>query len=165
MIMPLELPHTAGCLVCGPGNTKGLRLRLFVDPHTGIVQTQFSPGREHIGFEGVTHGGVLAAVLDEVMVWAASWAGKRFCLCGEMNVRYRQKAQIGKPLTCSARVEVKRSKLISTSAEALDAEGKIIATATGKYVPLTREENLEFVRTFINDHATAAAAEMIRRGM
>ena len=162
--MPFELPHTAGCLVCGPGNTKGLRLKLFVDPQTGIVETRFSPGLEHIGFEGVTHGGAIAAVLDEVMVWAASWAGKRFCLCGEMNVRYRQKAEIDKPLTCRARVELSRSKLISTSAEALDSAGKIVATATGKYVPLSAEENAQFVGTFISDPETAAAAEMMRRG-
>ena len=162
--MPLELPHTAGCLVCGPGNTKGLRLRLFVDPNTGVVRTDYSPAREHIGFEGVTHGGAIAAVLDEVMVWAASWAGKRFCLCGELNVRFRQKAEVGQPLICSAKVESSRSKLISTSGEALDSAGKIVATATGKYIPLPPEENLQFIRTFLDDPETAAAAEMIRRG-
>jgi acyl-coenzyme A thioesterase PaaI-like protein len=163
--MPLELPHTAGCLVCGPGNNKGLRLKLFVDPETGIVQTQFAPGKEHIGFQGVTHGGVLAAVLDEVMVWAATWAGKRFCLCGEMNVRFRQKAEIDQPLRCSARVELTRSKLISTTGEALDSAGRIVATATGKYVPLTDAENREFMRTFVSDPSTSAAAEMMRGGV
>jgi acyl-coenzyme A thioesterase PaaI-like protein len=163
--MSLELPHTAGCLVCGPGNNKGLRLKLFVDPGTGVVETKFAPGKEHIGFQGVTHGGVLAAVLDEVMVWAASWAGKRFCLCGEMSVRFRQKAEIDQPLTCTARVEVNRSKLISTVGEARDPAGRIVATATGKYIPLTREENQEYVRTFVSDPETVAAAEMMRGGV
>jgi acyl-coenzyme A thioesterase PaaI-like protein len=163
--MSLELPHTAGCLVCGPGNNKGLRLKLFVDPETGVVQTQFAPAKEHIGFEGVTHGGVLAAVLDEVMVWAATWSGKRFCLCGEMNVRFRQKAQIGVPLACSARVDLSRSKLISTTAEARNSAGRVVATATGKYIPVTREENREFVGTFVSEPATAAASEMMRSGV
>jgi len=160
--MPLELPHTAGCLVCGPGNAKGLRLHLHVDPQTGIVQTRFAPGAEHIGFAGMAHGGVLAAVFDEAMVWAASWAGKRFCVCGEMNVRFRRKAPVGHELIFRARVESSRAKLIATSAEAVDAHGVIVAAATGKYVPIPREENHQFVRTFVSDPATAAAAEMMQ---
>jgi acyl-coenzyme A thioesterase PaaI-like protein len=160
--MPLELPHTAGCLVCGPGNAKGLRLHLHVDPQTGIVQTRFAPEAEHIGFEGMAHGGVLAAVFDEAMVWAASWAGKRFCVCGEMSVRFRRKAQVGHMLIFRARVESRRAKLIATSAEAVDAHGAIVAAATGKYVPIPRDVNHQFVRTFVSDPATAAAAEMMR---
>jgi len=163
--MSLELPHTAGCLVCGPGNPKGLRLQLFVDPPTGVVRTRFAPAREHIGFEGVAHGGVIATVMDEVMVWAASWAGKRFCLCGEMSVRFRQRAEVGQPLVCTARVEIVRSRFISTTAEAADESGRIFATAAGKYVPLSDEANGDFIRTFIDDSATAETARLMRSGV
>ncbi len=162
--MPIELPHTAGCLVCGPGNPRGLRLQLFVDPETGIVHTRFATKIEYIGFEGVAHGGVIATVMDEVMVWAASWSGKRFCLCGEMRVRYRRRAEVGQPLIFSAQVESSRSKLISTIAGAADESGRVIATATGKYVPLSDEDNRNFIRTFVADPATAATAELMRRG-
>src|ERR1700728_1004268 len=117
---PLELPHTTGCVACGPGNPRGLHLRLFVDPRSGIVHTHFTPAAEHIGFAAMAHGGVMAIVLDEVMVWAASWGNKRFCVCGEMNVRFRQKAVVGGPLKFSARVEFSRSRLIATSGEAVD---------------------------------------------
>jgi acyl-coenzyme A thioesterase PaaI-like protein len=162
--MPLELPHTAGCLVCGPGNPKGLRLQLFVDPATGIVRTRFVPSAEHIGFEGVAHGGIIATVMDEVMVWAASWTGKRFCLCGEMSVRFRHRAEVGMPLLCTARIESVRLKLISTTGEAADESGRIIATATGKYVPLSDEGNHNFIQTFIDNPATAETAQLMRRG-
>lgn len=162
--MPLELPHTAGCLVCGPGNAKGLRLKLFVDPETGIVQTRFRAGVEHIGFEGMAHGGVIAAMMDEAMVWAASWSGKRFCLCGEMSVRFRRRAEVGHTLVCTARVESARSKLIATIAEAADETGQTIATASGKYVPLGDEDNRNFIRTLLDDPATAATADRMRRG-
>jgi uncharacterized protein (TIGR00369 family) len=162
--MSLELPHTAGCLVCGPGNLKGLRLKLFVDPETGVVQTRFVTLKEHIGFEGVAHGGVIATVLDEVMVWAASWTGKRFCLCGEMSVRYRHRAEVGQPLIFTAQVQSTRSKLIATRGEATDESGRIIATAAGKYVPLSDDGNREFLGTFLDDAATAATADLMRRG-
>src|SRR4051812_42310858 len=82
----LELPHTEGCLVCGKKNAFGMKLNLFVDPSSGIVVVDFSPRPEHIGFTGVAHGGMLATVIDEAMVWAATWSMKRFCLCGELSV-------------------------------------------------------------------------------
>jgi acyl-coenzyme A thioesterase PaaI-like protein len=160
----LELPHTAGCVACGPGNPKGLHLRLFVDPEIGTIHTHFAPASEHIGFHAMAHGGVLATVMDEVMVWAASWSVRRFCVCAEMSVRFRQKAQVGESLKFSAHVEFRRTRLIGTTAEAVDRAGNVVAEATGKYMPLSPEENREFVRTFINDPATAAAAEIIRRG-
>src|SRR4051794_29993970 len=75
----IELPHTSGCLVCGRQNNYGLKMSLFVDPASGIVSIDFSPKPIHIGFEGIVHGGFLATLFDEAMVWAATWANKRFC--------------------------------------------------------------------------------------
>jgi acyl-coenzyme A thioesterase PaaI-like protein len=162
--MPLELPHTAGCLVCGPGNRYGLHLHLFVEPATGIIRTRFTPEPQHIGFEGVAHGGIIATVMDEVMVWAASWAGKRFCLCGEMSVRFRNRADVGQIMLFTAQVETVRSKLISTTAQAADESGKVFATATGKYVPLPDDANQNFIRSFVENPATSETAELMRRG-
>src|ERR1700710_2015642 len=99
----IELPHTHGCLVCGQANPLGLKLHLFVDPASGVVSVEFTPRVEHIGFEGIVHGGVVATVIDEAMVWAATWGGRRFCVCGEMSVRFRQSAQVGQPVLVAAR--------------------------------------------------------------
>ncbi len=161
----LELPHTPGCLVCGRENPHGLHLSLHVNPDTGIVEVKFTPQSHHIGFQGIVHGGLLATVIDEAMVWAASWTGKRFCLCGEMSVRFRNPAKIGTPMICRASVVTNRSRLIATTAEILDADGLLIAEATGKYVPLDAARNREFVATFVVDPHTEAAANVLRAGM
>jgi len=154
----LDLPHTAGCLVCGPNNPHGLGLGLQVDTQTGVITVRFIPQAHHIGFPDIIHGGALAMVLDEAMVWAASWSGKRFCLCGEMSIRYRAAAGVEMRLTCQARVESARNRLITTSAQAMDDSGRLIASANGKYVPLSQEQNRAFIKTFIDESATAAAA-------
>src|SRR5947209_2055991 len=109
-----ELPHTRGCVVCGHDNRHGLHLHLHVDEQTGIVSAQYVPRLEHIGFEGIVHGGILSTVLDEAMVWCATWAGKRFCVAGELNVRFRQSVAVGQRLSIEARVESLRSRLIET---------------------------------------------------
>ena len=162
--MPLiELPHTSGCVVCGPRNPHGLHLHLFVDPATGIVQVPFTPIPEHIGFEGIIHGGVLATVIDEAMVWAATWAGRRFCVCGEMNVRFRQSAAVGQPLTITAQIESQRPKLIQTSAK-ITGSGGLLATAGGKYIPVSGDRHEAFVATLIDEPATQDAAAHLRGG-
>ncbi|MDB5297843.1 MAG: thioesterase superfamily protein [Phycisphaerales bacterium] len=156
-----QLPHTAGCLVCGRENPHGLHLDLRVDA-AGTVATDFSPGPTHIGFQGVTHGGVLATVLDEAMVWAATWAGRRFCLCGEMTIRFRKPAHVGEPLRFEARVTVARSRLVTTVGVARDAAGAVVAEATGKYVPLPDDQNRAFVATLVDDPTTDEAARVLR---
>src|SRR5689334_20543990 len=101
----LQLPHTAGCLVCGRDNPHGLKLDLYVDPETSTVRVEFTPRLQHIGFEGVVHGGVIATVLDEAMVWCATWSGRRFCVCAELTTRFRKEAAVGRKLIVETKIE------------------------------------------------------------
>ena len=157
----LELPHTPGCLVCGPLNPSGLHLSLFVDPATGMVHVDFSPGPEHIGFEGITHGGMIGTVVDEAMVWAATWANKRFCVCAEMSVRFRRVAQIGEPLHLEARVEFSRPKLVQTMATIRSPDHNVVATGEGKYILMANEDSQRVMRGFIDSESTRAAANIL----
>ena len=160
----LELPHTAGCLVCGRDNPHGLHLHLRVDEQTGVVETDFSPTVHHIGFEGILHGGVLATVLDEAMVWAAIWSGKRACVAADLYVRFKHSAVPGQPLHVTAKVKESRARLITVTGEIRNAVGTLIATGEAKYVPLPPERHAAFATTFVNDPATARAAEMLGAG-
>lgn len=163
----MELPHTAGCLVCGRQNPHGLRLSLHVEEAAGAVRTEFTPRPEHIGFEGIVHGGVLATVLDEAMVWAATWSGRRFCVAGEMTVRFRKSAAVGQLLRVETRVEGagKRPgipKLIHTAGVIVDDAGATVAEATGKYMTVPPERHRAVVATLVDEPATAAAAARLK---
>ncbi len=158
----LELPHTPGCLVCGRDNPLGLRLSLFVEPITGTVRTTATPGPQHIGFEGVVHGGWIATVCDEAMVWAAIWASRRSCLAAELSVRFKQKAVIDSPLEITATVETSDRRLIETSCQFATADGIIIATAVGKYVPGSSELTAAFFKTLVGDASTREAATVLQ---
>jgi acyl-coenzyme A thioesterase PaaI-like protein len=159
--MQLHLPHTSGCLVCGRDNPHGLHLNFNVDDETGIVRAEFVPGEHHIGFTGIAHGGIVATVFDEAMVWAATWSGKRFCVCGELTVRFRQVAEVGKMLAIEAKIVSARPRLIQTSATAVDGEGRVVAEASGKYVPMTVERHGEMIATVVDDSETALAAGIL----
>jgi acyl-coenzyme A thioesterase PaaI-like protein len=162
--MPLlQLPHTAGCLVCGRDNPHGLKLDLYVDPETAAVRVEFTPRPEHIGFEGVVHGGALATVLDEAMVWSATWAARRFCVCAELTTRFVREAAVGRALVVETKIESNRSRLITTSAEVRDAEtNAIVATGTAKYVPVPPDRNRAFVATLSSHPETDEAARILQ---
>jgi uncharacterized protein (TIGR00369 family) len=158
----MELPHTAGCLVCGRQNPHGLMLSLHVEESTGVVSVTFTPRPEHIGFEGIVHGGVLATVLDEAMVWAATWAGKRFCVAGEITVRFRKSAGVGRALRAEVKVESNRARLIQTAGAVTDDRGEVIAEATGKYVPVAPDRNRHVIATLVDEPSTASAASILK---
>ena len=158
----LELPHTSGCLVCGRTNPHGLCLSLHVDPATSQVITTLTPKPEHIGFENIIHGGLLATVLDEAMVWAATWSAKRFCLAAELTVRYRASARPGEPLNVTANIDTARSKLITTTGQILrPSDNAVIATASGKFIPMDEPRHRAFVTTFVPDPRTREAATLL----
>lgn len=158
----IQLPHTSGCLVCGRENPHGLKLDLHVNEQSGTVRTDFTPTEHHVGFERIVHGGLIATVADEAMVWAATWRVKRFCLCGELIIRFRQAASPGQLLKIEAIVETSRPRLVETAAKIFDATGKLLVTAQGKYVPVTPEQHQAVAATFVADPETEKAASYLR---
>ncbi|PAW89899.1 MAG: thioesterase [Pedosphaera sp. Tous-C6FEB] len=144
------LPHTHSCFVCGESNAHGLNLRFTTDGHS--VQTRFTPRAEHIGFKGVTHGGILATVLDEIMVWAVAASTRRFAFCAELTVRFQQPAQPGLELIASAELTAnRRDRIFEAKADLRDAAGRIIATASGKYLPIPAAEVPAMLTELVGD--------------
>jgi acyl-coenzyme A thioesterase PaaI-like protein len=158
----LELPHTPGCLVCGRDNPRGLKLSSHVDPNNGVVKVTFVPTKEMIGFEHLVHGGIVATVMDEAMVWAATWQGKRVGVCGELSIRFRRGARVGETLLVEARVEFSRPKLIQAAATMRTPSGGVVAAAEGKYVPMEPEYNDRVFETLVDEPETHAAFLMLK---
>jgi len=159
----LVLPQTRGCLVCGRANPHGLHLILHVDPATSQVTTTFTPRPEHIGFENIIHGGLLATVLDEAMVWSSIWSAKRACVAAELTIRFRASALPGDTLHVTATLDTTRSKLITTTGQIRrPSDNATIATATGKFIPLDESRHQAFLTTFIDDPTTREAATLLR---
>jgi uncharacterized protein (TIGR00369 family) len=156
-----QLPHTLGCLVCGRDNPHGLRLDLHVDTETNIVRTDFTPDAHHIGFEGIIHGGVLATVLDEAMVWAATWSVRRFCVCAEMTVRFLTSAEVNQKLCVEAKLTSDR-RVMLCEGKVLNPAGETIALSTGKYIRVPEDRNRDVLATLVDNYQTREATHMLR---
>lgn len=147
-----ELPHTRSCFGCGESNRLGLKLRFY--DHGTTVQAKYTPGTEHAGFKGVTHGGLLATVLDEVMVWACAVRTKRFAYCAEMTVRFLQPVTPGVELTAIGRLaEDRRGRLFQAHGELVDSSGTVVASSTGKYLPMKDADTRVMKEDFVGDTA------------
>jgi acyl-coenzyme A thioesterase PaaI-like protein len=134
-----ELPHTHSCFVCGDSNPHGLRLRFHTDG--ARVTARFKPCEHHIGFKGVVHGGVIATVLDEIMVWSCAVSAERFAFCAELNVRFLNPLSPGEEVLVSSElVANRRNRIFEVRADARTMAGKILVEATGKYIPIQSEQ-------------------------
>jgi uncharacterized protein (TIGR00369 family) len=142
------LPPTRSCFVCGTENPIGLKLALHAV--AGAVETRFRFRADCCGFRDTIHGGMIGTVLDELMVWAAGDATKQFAYCAEMTVRYLRPTRAGVDVLARARlVENKRGRLFLAAAELHDAEGNVLAEATGKYLPLPGELRASVLADFV----------------
>ncbi|MBI4663804.1 MAG: PaaI family thioesterase [Verrucomicrobia bacterium] len=142
-----SLPGTKSCFVCGRHNPIGLNLRFETD---GIrVQTRFVPSPTHVGFRNTVHGGLIATLLDEVMVWACGVRTKRFAYCAEMTVRYAHPLQPGREvLAVGELANNRRNKLFEARGELRDPAGLVLATAVGKYLPVKQGDWVQIAEDF-----------------
>jgi acyl-coenzyme A thioesterase PaaI-like protein len=141
-----ELPHTRSCFVCGEANPLGLNLRFETDGQ--VVCTRFEPRDEHAGFRQTVHGGLIATVLDEAMVWACAVRTKRFGFCAELNVRFLQTLKPRQSITVVAELSADRRRLFEAKAE-LRQDSQVLARATGKYVPVEKAQLSEMASDFV----------------
>jgi uncharacterized protein (TIGR00369 family) len=144
------LPHTHSCFVCGDSNALGLNLRFETDGCR--VKTRFTPRPEHVGFKGIIHGGILATVLDEIMVWACAVQTKKFGFCAELNVRFIAPASLGNELIATAELLTnQRDRIFSAKAELESSTGEILARATGKYIPVKTPDVADMLADFAGE--------------
>ena len=79
------------CFVCGPGNPIGLGVKFRLDDD--VCRAEFTPGPEHMGYDQVTHGGIVFSLLDDVMAnWI--WLQGERCFTGKAEIRYRSELAI-----------------------------------------------------------------------
>jgi len=105
------------------------------------VRTRVTLPRHVNGYKGVAHGGVIAALLDESMGWAATVFGSRhpMYLTGELTVKYIFPVPVGEEIDIVSRLEEDSGRIAYSTGE-LVCGGKVRVRAKGKFLPMSREE-------------------------
>lgn len=113
------------CFVCGADNPQGLHLHFRLED--GVCRGEFTPGPGHGGFDGLTHGGILFSVLDDVMAnWLFQQGARGFT--ARCEIRYREPLPLGTPVHLEARLVQRRRRLFVLTAEARRPDtGRVVA--------------------------------------
>jgi len=119
------------CFVCGEKNPAGLKLRIRTDAERGESTAEVTFRDDFQGWTKVVHGGLLAAVLDEALIYAAGAKGLK-CVTGEMTVRYLKPASTGVAYTLKGRFVEDKGRVVLAESFLLDGKGQEVARASGK---------------------------------
>ena len=121
----------SGCFACGPENPIGLRLRFTADGDR--VRAEFTPGAHYQGYEGVLHGGIVTAALDDAMAQLFHMRGQE-SLTARLEIRFRREAPVGRLLVVTATLTSERAKLFTAEAVLSLPDGTPLAEAKGTFV-------------------------------
>jgi len=127
----MKLSDNNRCFGCGKENPLGLKITFILDRENKAIEGEFTPGPEHQGYQGITHGGIIATLLDEAMGRLLFELGT-YAVTAWMEVRYAAPLEIGEKVFVSARVVKERKKFFEAAAEVTDSRGTVIAKASGK---------------------------------
>jgi len=129
--MDSEFRDERVCFVCGEKNPIGLKLLIRTDPERGESTTEVTFRDDFQGWSKIVHGGLLATVLDEALIYAAGAKGHR-CVTGEMTVRYVKPASTGVAYTLKGRFLEDKGRVVLAESELVDGAGGQVARASGK---------------------------------
>ena len=115
---------------------------LVMTDDEGEVTCTFSLGAAYEGPPGCVHGGLVAAVLDQVLGTAAARRGVPG-LTAYLNTTYRRPTLLGTDLVCRGRIDRVDGWKIFASGEIVDPQGEVTAEAEALFiVPRWAREHL-----------------------
>jgi uncharacterized protein (TIGR00369 family) len=125
------------CFGCSPHNPHGLQLRCT---RTGerTVEVRFVAGPQFAGAEGVVHGGIQAALLDEALGMAIHThpeaAGRANVVTAEFSLRYRRPVPVGKPLVIHGELVGSEGRSYEVAGRIEDEAGRVLTVAQARWV-------------------------------
>ncbi|PTL35645.1 thioesterase [Candidatus Methylomirabilis limnetica] len=117
------------CFVCGKQNGAGLQLEfeLIGDDR---IRTEFTPPKRFQGWKDVLHGGIIATILDEVMVNGA-YLRQIMAVTTKLQITLRRPAAIGERLIFYGQILNHGARTVNMKAWAEGEDGRVVAEATG----------------------------------
>jgi acyl-coenzyme A thioesterase PaaI-like protein len=141
---PVEI-NAHNCFACGTLNANGLQLDLHLEQARSW--TEVTLARRCEGWDGNAHGGIVAAILHEVMAWALI-ATDAWGMTARMNVDFRAPVEIGRRIRADGELVESRRRLFRTRGRLMSADGATLATADATYVAAPEGRRRELQRRY-----------------
>lgn len=132
----------SNCFVCGDRNDYGLKVDFFHDK--GVSKAEYVAEEKFQGYKDILHGGIISALLDEVMIKAVIAKGT-LVVTAEIQVKFIKPVKIGEKLFLEGRVTGEQKKIFTAEGTVSNSKGEIVAAGKGRFFKVTEEmkESLE----------------------
>ena len=127
-----QLPEHGSCFICGTENPHNVGLHWYVD-EKGVVSSEFTLTTAQQGPPGHAHGGLSAAVLDEVM-GAAVWQAGYTVAAAKIEVNYRKPVPLETLITTKGYITRRRGRKIYARGEIYLEDGTLLVEGKGLFV-------------------------------
>jgi len=128
------------CFICGPDNTIGLKVEFMIDAAERKCKASLTVPESYQGWQGVVHGGIISALLDEAAIYACRPVSLHAVTAG-LNVRFRQPVRINSALQLQAEVVSMRRRFAEVRSQ-LFCQGELMAEADVKIMLLDESKEI-----------------------
>ena len=127
----------SSCFVCDPSNPRGLGIAFRHDTERDLVWADLNFGADLSGAPRYAHGGVVLAVLDEAMAWAAIAVAGRFAVVQHTATTFDRAVRLETPHRVEALVVGHDERTVTTRAHVADDRGRVCARAHARLAVLS----------------------------
>ncbi len=136
-------PNSALCFACGLQNPFGLQLR-FTDNGVDEVYCDYTIPERFNGYPGVAHGGIVAAMLDEVVIRTCFIHDhNRFMMTAKMELKYRLPVPTNTPLTLTGKMVKDRGAIAQAVGELRLPDGTLAVEASMAMADMPAEHKVD----------------------
>ena len=132
--------NSTDCLICGMDNPLGLKA-LFYDLEDGSVASVFTYKSEHQSYPERTHGGMITALLDELMgrtLWVKE--PTMYGVTTSITITFRKAVPFGKKLKARAVMTHDGSIGFSVKGFLYDMDNNLLAEGNCKFLKMSPEK-------------------------
>ena len=130
--MGTTIERDNSCFCCGSDNERGLHLSVSY-PEKGTAETSLEVPEWFSGWKNMTHGGLLATILDEIMAHACVGMSQT-AVTAEITVRYQKPVQTGSRIRAVGKVAEDKGRILVTQGWIYDADGAVAAEGSARFI-------------------------------
>ena len=126
--------NSKNCIICGMENSLGLKAT-FYEMEDDSVASVFSFRKEHQSYPERTHGGMISALLDEIMgrpLWIKEPAS--YAVTTTLNITYRRPVPYGATVKARGYITFDSTRGFSSKGEIYSMDGKLLAEGQARYL-------------------------------
>jgi acyl-coenzyme A thioesterase PaaI-like protein len=99
-----------------------------------VCRSEFTSQAVHAGYKGVTHGGIVFSLLDDVMAnWL--WLQGIQCMTAKADIRYRGELPIGTRVRLEGRCLKRKGRLALMEGKVIrESDDAVVAEATASFM-------------------------------